>query len=267
MLDLITRLGVLADAARYDAPCAARVGGWRGARPSGGPERTSSRVLPLVDAGRSADPAAGAICHAVTADGRTVALLKILLTNHCVHDCAYCPLRRAADLERARLTVREVVRITLDYHRRGLIEGLFLSAAVDRSADATMEQLVAVARSLRQEHHFLGYVHLKVIPEASPELIAEAGRWADRLSVNVELPTQSDLDRVAPGRRLATMQRAMDRIRDGIAESHEARRATLAARQRAGGGGAPRCRASRPRGRSRRWSSARRQPATPSCCT
>jgi putative DNA modification/repair radical SAM protein len=120
--------------------------------------------------------------------------------------------------------VRDVVRLTLDWHRRGLVEGLFLSSAVDRDADHTMEQLVAVARTLRREHHFLGYVHLKVIPEASPELIREAGRWADRVSVNVELPTQRRLDALAPGRRLATMHRAMDRLRDGIAEAHEVSR-------------------------------------------
>ena len=229
MSDLTHRLAVLADAARHDAPCAARLGGWRGPQGRGRPPR----ALPLAG---SADPVAEAVCHAVAADGRTVALLKILLSNHCVHDCAYCPLRRSADGERARLSVREVVRLTLDYHRRGVVEGLFLSAAVDRDADATMEQMVAVARSLRRDHHFLGYVHLKVIPEASAELVAEAGRWADRLSVNVELPTQADLDRVAPGRRLATMHRAMDRIRDGIADSHE-------------GGKGWRCRASRPPGR------------------
>jgi len=159
----------------------------------------------------------------VTADGRRVPLLKLLLTNHCVYDCAYCPLRRSGEAERARLTVGEVVRLTVDYHRRGLVDGLFLSAAVDESADGTMDRLVAVARTLRLEHHFAGYIHLKVVPEASPELIDEAGRWADRVSVNVELARQQDLDALAPGRHLVTMHRAMDRLRDGIAESHERR--------------------------------------------
>ena len=163
------KLAVLADAARLDAPC-----GGRGARGPSGP------LLP-----DDVEPAA--IYESVAADGRKVPLLRILLSNHCVHDCGYCPLRRPADPPRARLSVREVVRLTLDWHRRGLVEGLFLSSAVDRDADHTMEQMVAVARSLRREHHFLGYVHLKVIPEASPELIREAGRWADRVSVNVEL--------------------------------------------------------------------------------
>jgi putative DNA modification/repair radical SAM protein len=164
-----------------------------------------------------------AIYYSVAADGRRVPLLKLLLTNHCAYDCAYCPLRRSGDADRARLTVGEVVRLTIDYHRRGLVDGLFLSAAVDGSADDTMEQLVAVARTLRLEHHFAGYVHLKVVPEAAPELVDEAGRWADRVSVNVELARQQDLDLLAPGRRLTTMHRAMDRLRDGIAEAHEAR--------------------------------------------
>ncbi|MGZ8379116.1 MAG: putative DNA modification/repair radical SAM protein [Gemmatirosa sp.] len=202
------KLAVLADAARLDAPC-----GGRGSR--GG--ATAGPLLPD-------DVEPTAIYESIAADGRRVPLLRILLSNHCVHDCGYCPLRRSADPPRARLSVRDVVRLTIDWHRRGLIEGLFLSSAVDRDADHTMEQLVAVARILRREHHFLGYVHLKVIPEASPELIREAGRWADRVSVNVELPTQRRLDALAPGRRLTTMHRAMDRLRDGIVEAHEVSR-------------------------------------------
>ncbi|GLC24335.1 putative DNA modification/repair radical SAM protein [Roseisolibacter agri] len=201
------KLAVLADAARLDAPC-----GGRGAR--GG---TATSLLP-------SDVEPGAIYESVAADGRKVPLLRILLSNHCVHDCAYCPLRRSADPPRARLSVRDVVRLTIEWHRRGLVEGLFLSSAVDRDADHTMEQMVAVARTLRREHHFLGYVHLKVLPDASPDLIREAGRWADRVSVNVELPTQRRLDALAPGRRLATIHRAMDRLRDGIAEAHEVSR-------------------------------------------
>jgi putative DNA modification/repair radical SAM protein len=224
--DLRHRLATLADAARFDAPCAARVGTPAAATAPradrGGPGRERRRpALPVFDR-TEVEPAA--IYWSVAADGRRVPLLKLLLTNHCAYDCAYCPLRRSAvDTERARLTVGEVVRLTVDYHRRGLVDGLFLSAAVDRSADATMEQLVTVARTLRLEHHFAGYVHLKVVPEASPELVDEAGRWADRVSVNVELARQQDLDALAPGRRLATMHRAMDQLRDGIAESDEAR--------------------------------------------
>ena len=223
--DFRRRLAVLADAARFDAPCAARVGtpssatapapGRRGAA-----GRRAGAPLPVFD---DSHVERSAIYYSVAADGRRVPLLKLLLTNDCVYDCAYCPLRRSGDAERARLTVGEVVRLTVDYHRRGLVDGLFLSAAVDTSADDTMAQLVAVARTLRLEHHFAGYVHLKVVPEASPELVDEAGRWADRVSVNVELARQEDLDALAPGRRLATMHRAMDRLRDGIAEAHETR--------------------------------------------
>jgi len=233
------RLAVLADAARFDAPCAARVGTpaaaaspGSGSPGSGRQGIASGRIAAgrREPAGRPALPVfdgegveRSAIYYSVAGDGRRVPLLKLLLTNHCAYDCAYCPLRRSADAERARLTVGEVVRLTIDYHRRGLVDGLFLSAAVDASADDTMARLVAVARTLRLEHHFAGYVHLKVVPEASPELVDEAGRWADRVSVNVELARQQDLDALAPGRRLVTIHAAMDRLRDGIAEAHEAR--------------------------------------------
>jgi putative DNA modification/repair radical SAM protein len=201
-MDTRRKLAVLADAARFDAPCARQAPG----------------------RGRAAGEAAEGICYAIAADGRRIALLKILLTNHCIHDCGYCVNRRSNDVERAQFTVQEVVRLTLERHRQGAIEGLFLSSGVMRSADHTMEQLTAVARSLRKDHHYGGYIHLKAIPEASAELLAEAGKWADRLSVNVELPTQRHLDALAPGRRFVSIARAMDRIRDGIAEAHEAQR-------------------------------------------
>jgi putative DNA modification/repair radical SAM protein len=210
-MDTRRKLAILADAARFDAPCARRTE--RLAEPPVG------RVPEMLG-----EAARHGICHALAADGRRIALLKILLTNHCIHDCAYCVNRRSADVERARLGVQEVVRLTLDLYRQGVIEGLFLSSGVHRSADHTMEQLAAVARTLRQDHRFRGYIHLKAIPEASAELIAEAGRWADRLSVNVELPTQHHLDALAPGRRLVTITRAMDGIRDRIAEAHEEHR-------------------------------------------
>lgn len=241
--DLRRRLTVLADAARFDAPCAARVGAAAGSPAGAAPGgRDAARARrPLFDV-THVEPAA--IYYSVAADGRRIPLLKLLLTNHCAHDCAYCPLRRSGGTERARLTVGEVVRLTIDYHRRGLVDGLFLSAAVDGTADDTMAQLVAVARTLRLEHHFAGYVHLKVVPEAAPELIDEAGRWADRVSVNVELARQGDLDRLAPGRRLVTIHGAMARLRDGIVEAHEAaRRAPFRGRWpvgRAVGGGVPR---------------------------
>jgi putative DNA modification/repair radical SAM protein len=214
-MDTRRKLAVLADAARFDAPCARRLDA-----PSA-PTTAVDRTL--------AEAARHGICHAIAADGRRVALLKVLLTNHCIHDCGYCVNRRSADVERARFTVTELVRLTLDLYRQGVIEGLFLSSGVMRSADFTMEQLTDVARTLRRDHHFPGYIHLKAIPEASPELLTEAGTWVDRISVNVELPTQRHLDALAPGRRLVTITRAMERIRDGIAEAHEAQRRHLRA--------------------------------------
>ncbi len=214
-MDTRRKLAVLADAARFDAPCARRVGPDR-------PGASTHAALPVIEP--LDHPEDLGICYAIAADGRRVALLKVLLTNHCIHDCGYCVNRRSADVERARFTVEEIVRLVLERHRQGAIDGLFLSSGVMRSADYTMEQMNGVARSLRRDHAFDGYIHLKAIPEASPELIEEAGRWADRLSVNVELPTQQHLDALAPGRRLVTIARAMGRIRDGIAESEDAQR-------------------------------------------
>jgi putative DNA modification/repair radical SAM protein len=152
-----------------------------------------------------------------------VSLLKLLLTNYCVYDCLYCVNRRSSPVERARFTGDEVVRLTLEFYRRNYVEGLFLSSGIARSPDHTMEQLVEVARTLRVAHDFQGYIHLKTIPHASPELLAEAGRWADRLSVNVELPTQAALDRLAPEKQLVTIRRAMTDIRTGIDASRDER--------------------------------------------
>lgn len=193
------KLAVLADAARYDASCA----------------------ISVADATRRQPNAELGIYESTGPDGRRLALLKILLTNECIFDCAYCVNRRSSDVERARFTPDEVVSLTLDYHRRGLIDGLFLSSGVIESPDATMEMLVAVARSLRRPHHYFGYIHLKTIPDCSPELISEAGRWADRLSVNVEMPRQADLDRVAPEKSLVQITRTMHEIRDRIDEDRE----------------------------------------------
>src|SRR5687768_14125576 len=161
------------------------------------------------------------ICHSYTPDGRCVSLLKILLTNYCIYDCSYCINRRSSGVRRARFTPDEVVRLTLDFYRRNYIEGLFLSSGIIRDADNTMEELIAVAKTLRETHAFGGYIHLKTIPNAAPELIREAGRWADRLSINVELPRQSDLDALAPEKALTQIRRAMGVIRDGIAEARE----------------------------------------------
>jgi putative DNA modification/repair radical SAM protein len=188
------RLAVLADAARYDASCA----------------------ISVADAKRTAPDAELGIYHSVGPDGGRLALLKVLLTNACVFDCAYCVHRRSSDVERASFSPDEVVRLTLDYHQRGLIDGLFLSSGVAKTPDETMEDLIAVARSLRLDHHYFGYIHLKTIPSCADELVAEAGRWADRLSVNVEMPRQADLDRLAPEKSLVQITRAMNVIRDRI---------------------------------------------------
>lgn len=155
------------------------------------------------------------ICHSFTPDGRCVSLLKILLTNFCQYDCQYCINRRSSNVPRARFTPEEVVDLTLDFYRRNYIEGLFLSSGIIQSSNYTMEQLVRVAQSLREEHLFRGYIHLKTIPDADPQLIALAGRYADRLSVNIELPTDAGLQRLAPEKSVRTIKLAMGAIRLG----------------------------------------------------
>ena len=197
------KLEILADAAKYDVSCASSGGTPRDSRDGKGLGSTSGR----------------GICHSYTPDGRCVSLLKILLTNVCQYDCAYCINRRSSNVRRARFTVDEVVRLTIGFYRRNYIEGLFLSSGIVRSADHTMEQLVEVARRLREEHGFRGYIHLKTIPEASPELLARAGRYADRLSINIELPTEDGLTRLAPEKRSRTIRGAMGRLRLGIEEA------------------------------------------------
>jgi len=156
-------------------------------------------------------------------------LLKILLTNFCMYDCLYCINRVSSDVRRARFTPEEVVQLTLDFYRRNYIEGLFLSSGIIRHPDYTMEQVVKVARTLRVDHQFRGYIHLKTIPEAAPELIAEAGRWADRISINVELPTEVDLQKLAPEKNIGRIRQSMTTIRARIdqakAERKESRKA------------------------------------------
>jgi putative DNA modification/repair radical SAM protein len=209
-MDVREKLAILADAAKYDASCASSGSKGRRAR----------------DEGIGSTEGMG-ICHSYTPDGRCVSLLKILLTNYCIYDCSYCINRRSSGVRRARFTPAEVVDLTLEFYRRNYIEGLFLSSGIIRGPDYTMEQLVSVARSLRRDHAFAGYIHLKVIPNAAPELIAEAGRWADRVSVNVELPRQEDLDALAPDKELVQITRSMGVLRDHIAEAkEEARDAT-----------------------------------------
>ena len=205
-MDLDTKLAILADAAKYDASCASS--GSRGRRATAGGIGSTEGM---------------GICHSYTPDGRCVSLLKLLLTNYCVYDCSYCINRRSSGVRRARFTPAEVVRLTLDFYRRNYIEGLFLSSGIIRGPDYTMEQLVAVARELRTVHGFGGYIHLKTIPNAAPELIREAGRYADRLSINVELPRQRDLDALAPEKTLVQITGAMGLVRDGIAEARAER--------------------------------------------
>ncbi len=206
-LNLLQKLEILADAAKYDASCASSGGAKRNAR-SGGLGSTTGC----------------GICHAYTPDGRCVSLLKILLTNFCIYDCVYCVSRRSSNVARARFTVAEVGRLTLDLYRRNCIEGLFLSSGIARSEDDTMADLVAVARSLREEHGFRGYIHLKTIPGANEALIAEAGRYADRLSMNVEMPDEAVLKRLAPEKDAGAILKGMAVTRTGIDAAKEARK-------------------------------------------
>ncbi|MET0654328.1 MAG: radical SAM protein, partial [Pseudoxanthomonas sp.] len=181
-MKILDKLAILADAAKYDASCAS----------SGADKRNS------VGTGGIGSTEGMGICHSYTPDGRCVSLLKILLTNFCTFDCAYCVNRVSSNVRRARFTPAEVVQLTLDFYKRNYIEGLFLSSGIIRDSDYTMEQLVEVARCLREDHRFAGYIHLKTIPDATPELMAAAGRYADRLSINVELPTEAGLQQLAP---------------------------------------------------------------------
>src|SRR3954463_234914 len=167
---LTGKLRILADAAKYDASCAS----------SGAPKRAAGKD--------GIGSTSNGICHAYTPDGRCVSLLKILLTNYCLFDCAYCVNRRSSNVPRARFSVDEVVNLTLGFYKRNYIEGLFLSSGIIRSPDYTMEEMVRVARTLREVHDFRGYIHLKVIPEASPALVNQAALYADRVSINIELP-------------------------------------------------------------------------------
>lgn len=202
-MDLQQKLAILADAAKYDASCASSGTTSRNARQLGGLGST-------VGTG---------ICHSYTPDGRCVSLLKILLTNYCTYDCLYCVNRVSSSVPRARFTPEEVVRLTLDFYRRNYIEGLFLSSGIIRNPDYTMENVVAVARTLREVHQFRGYIHLKTIPEASQALIDAAGRYADRISINVELPRPADLQQLAPEKNIARIEGAMTAIRDRIDEA------------------------------------------------
>ncbi|MGF7466134.1 putative DNA modification/repair radical SAM protein [Alcaligenes nematophilus] len=214
-MELSRKLEILADAAKYDASCAS----------SAAPKRDSRGRT-----GLGASTGAG-ICHSFTPDGRCVSLLKILLTNFCQYDCLYCVNRRSSNVPRARFRPAEVVDLTLDFYRRNYIDGLFLSSGIIRSSDYTMESLLEVARSLREDHHFRGYIHLKTIPDADPQLITLAGLYADRLSVNIELPTDAGLSRLAPEKSGHTIKRAMGVIRLSQEQAQEEKRSKVPAGQ------------------------------------
>jgi putative DNA modification/repair radical SAM protein len=205
-LDLQAKLAILADAAKYDASCA-----------SSGTSKRDSR------GGRGVGSSEGmGICHAYAPDGRCISLLKILLTNSCIFDCAYCINRKSSNVRRARFTTEEVVRLTLAFYKRNYIEGLFLSSGIIRSSNYTMEQIVEVARSLREDHDFRGYIHLKTIPDADPELVRQAGLYADRVSINVELPTESGLSKLAPEKDARQIEGAMRDMKASIADAGDA---------------------------------------------
>ncbi|MGB2203544.1 MAG: putative DNA modification/repair radical SAM protein [Pseudooceanicola atlanticus] len=196
-LSLSQKLAILSDAAKYDASCAS----------SGGERRDSRDGKGLGSSGGSG------ICHAYAPDGRCISLLKILMTNFCIYDCAYCVNRVSSQVDRARFSVEEVVKLTIEFYRRNYIEGLFLSSGIIRSPDDTMADMVRIARTLREQETFRGYIHLKTIPDAAPELIEEAGKWADRLSINIEMPTETGLARLAPEKDAKGIRKAMGEVR------------------------------------------------------
>jgi putative DNA modification/repair radical SAM protein len=192
------KLNILADAAKYDVSCAS----------SGSNRKNTNNGL--------GNASSMGICHTFTKDGRCVSLLKILLTNHCIFDCAYCVTRKSNDIKRAAFKVQEVVDLTINFYRRNYIEGLFLSSGIFKNADYTMERLVAVAKKLRLEENFNGYIHLKSIPGASDELMREAGLYADRLSVNIEIPTKEGLKALAPDKNHEDFIKPMKKVKNEI---------------------------------------------------
>lgn len=200
------KLQILADAAKYDVSCSS----------SGSNRKNNSGGL--------GNSSASGICHAFTEDGRCVSLLKILFTNVCIYDCAYCVSRRSNDIKRAAFTVDEVVQLTINFYRRNYIEGLFLSSGIVKSADHTMQRMVLIAKKLRQEEKFNGYIHLKTIPGASEELIREAGLYADRMSINLEMPTEAGLKLLAPEKSHAEVRRDLGVVRNAIVQFNDERK-------------------------------------------
>lgn len=202
-LDVSAKLKILADAAKYDVSCAS----------SGSKRNNNSNGL--------GNATGMGICHSYSEDGRCISLLKILLTNYCIYDCAYCVSRSSNDVRRAAFTVQEVVDLTINFYRRNYIEGLFLSSGIFKNADYTNERLIRIAKKLRKEHNFNGYIHLKIIPGASPEVIHEAGLYADRLSVNLEVPSERSLKKIAPEKDHVSVYRPMNTLREQILENRE----------------------------------------------
>jgi len=194
---LLKKLSILSDAAKYDASCA-----------SSGTVRRNSR-----DGKGIGSTTGSGICHAYAPDGRCISLLKILMTNFCIYDCSYCINRVSSNVERARFTPQEVIFLTLEFYRRNYIEGLFLSSGIIRSSDHTMADMIRIVKSLRHDHHFRGYIHLKLIPEASQALVHEAGLYADRVSINVELPKESSVEKLAPEKQPGTIRKSMGQVR------------------------------------------------------
>lgn len=202
----LEKLKILAGAAKYDVSCA-----------SSGTKRNNTQ-------GGIGNATAWGICHSFAEDGRCISLLKIMLSNYCIYDCAYCYNRKSNDIPRTSFTPDEIANLTIEFYRRNYIEGLFLSSGVLRNPDHTMEQMVGVAKKLRTEHRYNGYIHLKAIPGASQQLIADAGRWADRLSVNIEIPTENNLKILAPDKDFRSVLEPMKMISTGIAEAKEERK-------------------------------------------
>ena len=210
-MELIKKLAILSDAAKYDASCAS----------------SGTRLRNSTDSGGIGSTTGMGICHSYAPDGRCISLLKILLTNFCIYDCAYCVNRHSSNVPRARFSVAEVVSLTIEFYKRNYIEGLFLSSGIIRDPDYTMEQLVAVARELREVHQFRGYIHLKTIPDADARLLEAAGRYADRLSINVELPSEKALQALAPEKNAVAIRKSMGILAEHIEEAGDSRKSPV----------------------------------------
>lgn len=203
---ILEKLNILADAAKYDVSCA-----------------SSGTSRPAVKGGIGTATGWG-ICHSFTPDGRCISLFKILLTNHCIYDCAYCTNRRSNDVKRTAFTPRELAELTIAFYQRNYIEGLFLSSGVMRNPDYTMEQMLRVVKLLREQYRFNGYIHMKAIPGASDNLIAQAGLYTDRMSVNLEIPSEENLKLLAPEKNYSEVFAPMRFIQQGMLESAEDRK-------------------------------------------